>query len=263
MSETTKKKLIITGVIAALFVVFFPIYWTVAERNRGIKRNIEYVQEEILNYRSGESSNIDFLVSSDAMVDSTYIDFLSTQISEMIDNAEYELLGEFLEELENENAYISELKDDVINLFNSVAEVAFAIKDKELDYYNVDFDLSRDSSIVATYIESNGIEKISTTPGTGYYADEIDKSNYHRVGLERSPLYEATSTTYRGDFEIRSEYGVKLNSLYEETSYSHTAYSFRGNDISFSPDDGECIYSGDYLFCFSSDGTLIDLSKIN
>lgn len=265
MNEKKRRVIIIISVIATLVVAFL-IYWKATEHDRYIKGCIDDVREEILDYRSGASSDIYFWVSSSAMEDPTYIDFLSTQVSEMIDNAEYNLLYKFLKRLELEDAYISGIKNDVTNLFNSVGDLkaALEIKDKleYLDYYNADFDLSRDSSIVTTYIEANGIKKISTTPGTGYYANEKDESTFKRVGLPTSPLYDATSTTYQGDFKIKSEYGVELNSYYEETSYSRTNYYFCDNYISFSPDDGECIYSGEYLFCFSYNGTLIGVEKI-
>ena len=144
-------------------------------------------------------------------------------------------------------------------------EDAFKIKEtlKYLDYYNANLNINRDSTLIATYIESNGIEEITTTPGTGFYANEENHSSSHKVGLSNSPLYDDESITYHGDFMIRRKYGVKLNSYYEETSYSDTSCCFRDNYIDFSPDDGECIYSGDYLFCFASNGTLIDFAEID
>ena len=56
--------------------------------------------------------------------------------------------------------------------------------------------------------------------------------------------------------------GRELNSNYEETSYSRNNYYFRDKHISFSPDDGECIWSGNYLFCFSDSGELIGFEGI-
>lgn len=267
MSRKTKKTLIIIVSVLAAIALSFAIYWKATENDRYIQRRIDELREEISAYRSGESYNFSCWIPSSVTVEPTYIDFLSTQVSEMIDNAEYRLLYKFLANLERRHAYISEIKNDVTNLFNGVGDIEVAIEIKDqlefLDYYNTDLDLKRDSSIITAYIETNGIEEITTTPGTGYYADETDRSSRKRVGLSTSPLYDAESVTYMGDFEITHKYGVRLNTYYEESSYSSTICRFRDNHISFSPYDGECIYSGEYLFCFSKDGTLIGADKIS
>ena len=134
MNEKKRRVIIIISVIATLVVAFL-IYWKATEHDRYIKGCIDDVREEILDYRSGASSDIYFWVSSSEMEDHTYIDFLSTQVSEMIDNAEYNLLYKFLKRLELEDAYISGIKNDVTNLFNSVGDLkaALEIKDK-LEY---------------------------------------------------------------------------------------------------------------------------------
>ncbi len=266
MKGKTKKVLIIIGVVIALIAAFL-IYWKATEHDRYIKGRIAKIEEEVAACRNGENYRFYFWVSSAEKEDPTYIDFLSTQVSEMIENTEYSILGNFLERLESEEAYIPEVKDDVTALFNGVGdlEVALKIQDelKYLKYYNADFDLSRDSVMIAAYIKTNGIEEITTTPGTGYYANETDRSSNHQVGLEDSPLYDAKGVTYRGDFKITYESGVGLDSHYEETYYSSATYHFRDNYITFSPDDGECVYSGEYLFCFSRGGTLIGIAKIS
>lgn len=265
MNEKKKKIFIIIGVIAALIIAFL-IYWKATEYDRYVKKKTNDILETLSDYRSGEIRYFSMGGFSDALEDPTFIDFLSAQASDMIDNEEYYLLYDFLGELENADAYISEIQDDVTNSFESAddLEEAFRIKEvlEHLDYYNTNLNFNRDSTLVATYIESNGIKEITTTPGTGFYANEKDSSSKHTVGLSNSPLYDACVTTYRGDFKIRLEFGVTLNSFYEETSYSDTSYYFRDNYISFSPDDGECVYSGDYLFCFASNGMLIGYEQL-
>lgn len=266
MNEKKKKILVIIGVIAVLVVAFL-IYWKATEHDRYIRNEMDDVLEEISDYRSGEDTYFSIWIGSSALEDQTFVDFLSTQASDMIANGEYGLLDEFLGELEYSDAYIREIRDNITASFESVDNLEDAFKIKKelayLDYYNANLNFNRSSPLIASYIESNGIEEITTTPGTGFYANEEDSSSSHTVGLPTSPLYDAESTTYKGDFAIEREYGVKLNSYYEETSYSRTYCRFRGVGIGFSPDDGECIYSGDYLFCFASNGSLIDYAEID
>lgn len=266
MDEKKKKIFIILGIIAVVVVAFL-IYWKATEHDRYIKSEMNNVLQEISDYRSGESSYLYLWLDSSALEDPNFLGFLVEQASNMIENDEYRLLDEFLGQLEGHDVYISEIRDTVTNSFESVdnLEDAFKIKEtlKYLDYYNANLNINRDSTLIATYIESNGIEEITTTPGTGFYANEENRSSSHKVGLSNSPLYDDESITYHGDFMIRRKHGVKLNSYYEETSYSDTSGCFRDNYIDFSPDDGECIYSGDYLFCFASNGTLIDFAEID
>ncbi len=210
--------------------------------------------------------SIYYWFGTSAMEDPEFIDILATQVSEIVDNGEYDLLDALLRAMENQDAHISQIRDIITDSFGSVADLETALEIKEelksLDYYNANVTLDRDSTIVASHIQANGTREISTTPGTGFYKDETDSSSSERVGLPTSPLYDAKSITYLGDFKIKREYGVRLNSYYEETSYSRTSYYFRDNHIDFSPNDGECVYSGDYLFCFGSDGSLIGFDKI-
>lgn len=266
MNKKEEKIVIILSVIAALVVAFL-IYWKATEHNRYIKGQIAYVKEEISAYRNGEQTDLYFFTSSAPVEDPTYLDFLLTQVTEFIDNEEYRLLAKFLHRLEFSDSYIQEIREVITNSFNNAdnLKTIWVMKEelKYLDYYNVEISLSRDSAPITSYIELNGIEEITTTPGTGYYANETDYSSKNVVGLPTSPLYDAESVTYMGDFEITHQYGVKLNSYYEETSYSTTLYAFRGNLISFSPNNGDCIYSGEYLFCFSKDGELIVFEKIS
>lgn len=122
--------------------------------------------------------------------------------------------------------------------------------------------LNRNSSAIATYIEKNGTNPVTKTPGEGYYADKEDKYHKTTIGIEGSPLYNSTRHTYMGDFKYVKKSGVELNKSYKETSYSKYSYYFRDQMIYFSPDEGECVWSGKYLFCFASDGKLIGYATI-
>lgn len=224
------------------------------------------VLEEISDYHNGDF-HISLYFGDSALEDPEFISFLSAQIAKMFENGEYSLLKKFLSEMEHDDTKISEILDVVTKQYESVTNLDVALQIKSelelLEYYNANLKLIRSSGLVVSYIDANGIEEITTTPGTGFYANEKDTSYRDTVGVSGSPLYDAERTTYRGDFAIKTEYGVELNSQYKETSYSFSYYYFRDHGIPFSPDDGECIYSGDYLFCFASNGTLIGYRMIN
>ncbi len=269
ISENWKRKIIIISsavIVLTLMIIGFSIYWNATEDDRYIKSEMEYVLEQVEAYRSGENSDIEFYVASSVLDDWEFIDFLSVQASEMIDNGEYDLLFEFLTELRRNDACISEIQDNVKNMFESIEDLEIALEIKEkysVDYYEPVLSFRRDSKLFSSYIKSNGIEEITTTPGTGFYANEKDDISTDWIGLEGSPIHDSKSLTYMGDFKILEEYGVTLDKYYNETYYSYDNYYFCDQPIDFSPMDGECIYSGNYLFCFDSDGTLIGCEKID
>ena len=133
---------------------------------------------------------------------------------------------------------------------------------ERLDSYSDDMRLNKGENPIASYIEEHGTEKISTASGTGFYADKEDSYSKKTIGISGSPLYDAEQITYKGDFKIEEQYGVELNSYYEETHYSRTYYYFRDQKISFSPDEKDIVYSGEYLFCFDSNGYLTNYCNI-
>jgi hypothetical protein len=116
--------------------------------------------------------------------------------------------------------------------------------------------------VVAEYINANGTRSFTTVPGEGYYAEYEDTHSKDVIGLPNSPLYDSNSTTYFGDFKCRSWEGVRLNEYFQEVSYGGTAYSFRENAIHFDPTLGECVWSGEYLFCFDKNGAVIGYERI-
>lgn len=160
-------------------------------------------------------------------------------------------------------AAFSQIMDMVNEYCVSVDNIEEALElHNSLKRYDQFVPLNRNSSAIATYIEKNGTNPVTKTPGEGYYADKEDKYHKTTIGIEGSPLYDSTGYTYMGDFKCVKKSGVELNKSYEETSYSKYSYYFRDQKINFSPDDGECVWSGEYLFCFASDGELIGYATI-
>jgi hypothetical protein len=126
-----------------------------------------------------------------------------------------------------------------------------------LDYYRPSVTLTRTSAWISSYINENGTHEITRTPGTGYYANNKDESFGGTIGIEGSPLYEETRITYYGDFKCVHKYGVRLNSYYEEVSFSGRQYYFRDKELPDSPDEAVLVWSGEYLFWFDIKGNLI------
>ena len=248
-------------------------------RNRIIKDFKNEITEELSKYRNGEKNDLEFSFGAAAVEDQDFKDFLVTQASEMIENNETGLLFTYLKILERKKVYISDIQDLITNVYEHSETLEDAMKLNRMfgsfEYYNEGVKpLNRHSGILASYIETNGINPITDVPGTGYYADREDyyhkdvigKTEYEEMtGLSGSslPLYDVVEDRYCGDFWLHSTYGVKLNQYYEETRYSTSTWRFRDVIMEFAPKEGECVYSGDYLFSFAENGDLIKYQKIN
>lgn len=262
-----KNGLLITIVICVLIgIIGFAIYWSSTEDIRIRDDMIADIKDEIAAYRSRESFMISFIVI-DGVKDQIFEDFLVTQVQEMCQNREISLLIEFLQELEFEKCYYESIVQVVNDWLVSLGDIEAAFDvvakmDIPLDYYKAELKLNRTSGLIGEYIGKNGTKPITFTPGEGYYANEQDSTSKDVVGLPDSPLYDAEEETHFGDFMLVHEYGVTLNAYYEETYYSREKFYFRDTALLFSPYDGECVWSGDYLFCFDSSGLLIGFSKI-
>lgn len=264
------KKLKVTIMIIVIFTIgigIYMMYMKVTAHDRYINREINKIKEQISDYRNGHGS-IRFYLSSNMLEDERVVSFLREQTQELCDANEYNVLRSYLNELEVDKYFDYEIQNIIIQNFEGKDSLdeALAMKNDLGDYlkfYNSGLVLNRDSGLIKAYIEKNGMNDISTTPGTGYYAKEEDRSTNHRVGLDTSPLYDAERITHIGDFKIKEKYGVELDSYYQEKHYSYTDYYFRDCHISFSPYDGECIYSGKYLFCFSKNGNMVDYCEID
>ena len=123
--------------------------------------------------------------------------------------------------------------------------------------------LNRNTGIMEQYLLEHGTNQITLTPGKGYYAGKKDEATHTVIGITGSPLYDDVVITYLGDFKCVYKSGVTLNNIYQETHYSNCYYYFREVSIVFDPKENTYIWSGDYVFCFSSTGDLIDYSKVN
>ncbi len=265
MNEKKKKRFIIGSIIVITLSIAFGIYWLATKHERHVKKSIDTFSEQMSVCRNEGIGWPDFDFIDSELDDPIFIDFLSAQVKDMFENGEYTFIPWLFKELARENIKNSELRSVLIDSFQNLKdlEAAFEMvwRFDNVEYYRYKIKLTRDSTPIVSYIESNGTEKITTTPGKGYYADEEDRDYFQRVGLSTSPLYKASKTTYLGDFKKVYAYGRKLNSYYEETSYSETTYYFRGIEIDFTPNDGEFVLSGDYLFCFYPNGTF-DYTRI-
>lgn len=264
-----KKK--ITIIISALLVcaLAFAIFWKATEKTRYIKGEMEDIQEQVVAFRAGErdSFHIYFLdyVAEDPGMEELLISF----VKEMCENREEKMLLEFLEELEYTDYHseaLAAVLDDYLETYGD-ADFLFGILDsytfKSLAYYNNKVTINRNTSAIASYIEEHGTQFITTTPGEGYYADKEEGTSKEVIGIEGSNLHDSVSLTNYGDFQHRHSYGVRLNrTFYEEENYSFSGYYFRGEQISFDPTNGECVWSGGYLFCFDTDGTLLGFDEL-
>ncbi len=262
------KAILAIFVAVVVLVTGYLVFMKVTEHDRFVKREMKEVVEELDKCRSKDSSfALAHTWRSELLNDQKFIDFLTEQASGLMKNGDLRVLESFLYNLEFNNIKLDGISEVLKNEFDNAESIdaAYRIVDglSILDYYNSVLILNRSSKVVAAYIEEHGTEQIYTEPGTGYDADEEDSSSFDRVGLDTSPLYDSESVIYAGDFKYDHSSGVKLDSNYNETYYSSTRIYFRNNYVQFSPDDGECVYSGNYLFCFAKNGDLIDFARIN
>lgn len=206
--------------------------------------------------------------------DTQYQSSLAGQIQELHQNKQYGALFTFLNALELNEVYSSSLVTALNDCLDSckTIEDAWQLRSElyTLDYYNESLKLNKNTGVVAAYLNEHGVNPITFTEGEGYYAGEANSSWDKRVGISGSKLHNAKETTYMGDFKCVYKHGTNLNyDTYTEESYAHRQYYFRDNAITFYPDDGECVWSGDYLFCFApedswfdSEGDLRDFTKL-
>ena len=269
-----KKKLI--TIISAVLVcaLVFGVFWIATEDVRYIKSEMKDIQEQVDDFRSGERDRFHIYLLDEVAENPKMDEFLTSLVIEMCESKETDMLTCFLRELEH-------IDLNSLNILNALEEhfasaKLSSLKDYEqlsndaeninlvLDYYNVQTpSVNRDTEFIAEYIKENGTKVVSTTAGEGYYADKSNESSKNVVGLPTSPLHDSASITYSGDFKYVHSYGVRLNSYYEETSYSNYTNYFRDNAIDFTHKDGELVWSGDYLFCFSPTGVLLNYALLD
>ena len=276
MNGFVRKHKMLVAIISILLIgaLIFGIYWQVTAPDRRKKGYMDSCDSALNGVRTGDALYISWFLPDDLIADAEMQAFLVEKIDEMFENKEFPLLYKFLRAIETDTQYDSKergmysyLKDAVTENFEALTTPEDALRVvnemKVLEYFDSELVLSKDSGVIAAYIADNGINTFTTTPGEGYYADKEDDSSSKRIGIEGSKLRESKSVTHKGDFRIVHESGVRLNrTTYKEQSYSRSNYYFRDNAISFSPDAGECIWSGEYLFCFDFDGRLMNFDKV-
>ena len=197
-------------------------------------------------------------------------EFLTEQAQEMLENGELELFSYYIKMLEVNNASYRNLEG-----INNAIQERFSAPDslndafllfryfelREVKYYNKQLILSQNTGCLAAYIEANGTKEFTVTPGEGFYANEENYATKDIIGNPDSPLYAAVSVTHHGDFKLEVEHGVQLNSFYQEEAYSREKYYFLGERVPFGPRDGQIVWSGDYLFCFDTEGNMKDYHR--
>lgn len=266
-----KKTILIVAAVILSCVLIFAIYWKATEDDRYLKSKIEEIQKDVDRVRSGEWNSFTFYIWKDGTYaqDPRFDDYLASVVTELLEAREATVAYDFLWRLEKNEYRSDNIRAALDAAFAASEDIDFvldfvdALPGRELKFYTKNFELNRDTGLIATYIEEHGTQSFSTTQGEGYYADEEDYRSKDVVGLPTSPLYDAESITYTGDFKCINRYGVRLNSYYEETSYSSYTYYFRDIYIDFNPYEGITVWSGSYLFCFDHQtGDLIGFTNL-
>lgn len=264
-----KKKIICLVSVLLVCALVFGIFWIATEDERYIKKELRNIQTQVDKFRAGERDYVDFSCYDIIGTDPRTEELLITLVKEMCENREKDLLLKFLTRVEFEDFYSPELAATLKENLGVSGDLEFVFGvldsyefDSKLEYYNRDIVLNRDTGLLAAYIEEHGTQTFTAVPGEGYYANEKDTYDKDIVGLPTSPLYDVEQVVYMGDFKCIYRHGVKLNSYYEETSYSNASYLFRDNYITFGPDAGELVWSGEYMLCFDAAGNLTAFCKI-
>lgn len=263
MNTKTKKILIVVVGFVLLCALAFAIAWPATDHMRFRNKEISKIKAGISDYRSGKSS-LDFRMPYTLTEDAKFAEFLLTQTQEMCENDESKLLCEFLKILANREYHSSAITEAVNEYILSVNSVDEALElGLILQQFDKSASLNRYYGVMASYIKEKGVNPITTIHGKGYYADKKDSYSKETIGLSNSPLYRAERVTYKGDFEYIKVWGVRLDDYYQEESYSSSSLYFRGKRLSSLPDLNSCVWSGDYLFVFSTGGELLECVNVD
>lgn len=253
--DVLKKILIAFGSCVVISAIGFGIYWnaTSYERERG----------KLIKEITSRTSYAMVYISDKYENDPILIDSIAEELEYRASKGRFDTLSELAGFILEEDMMNDRFERILINCFYNAKSIeeAETIKMKfgGPDWYFLTSQmvLTKESPLIASYIDEHGTRTYTTTPGQGYYANEKDDSSSHTVGLEDSPLHKSQGTKYKGDFMVKYTGGVRLNEYYQEERYYSEKWYFRGQFINFSLEDGEVVWSGDYLFLFSKDGTFI------
>ena len=258
-----KTIIIITAVVLFVALTIASAFGVTAARH---KKTVNADKEEVLkaidDYRNNVKTSFHLYISYESYEDPEFADFLVEQISKMCDNSEYGMISEFVDTFEDDEYKNSTILDLITNKFNSAQNLVEALDMKDAlsdsDYYGANLVLNKNSKIIVSYLEVNGTKEITTNPDEGFYASEKNDSSYRTIGITGSSLYNSSNVIYKGDFKSVYVSGRRLNTItYTEENYERTDHYFRENEIEYPSDYGEYIYSGDFLFCFSTSGDLV------
>lgn len=265
----SKFKKFIPPVIGILVcALLFSVYWFATKTDRDRKELMTEISEELAENYSDSSPSLYFYYDDVWNTDEEFNDFLVTQVQDLITNKNPRLLLEFLENLEDQDTFNPEIVSLITNSGTTTENMEFLLgvfnylPYSELEYYNQCFVFNRNSGMLGQFISQNGIKPITYTAGEGYYADKTNSSKKANGDNYASFIVRGTeSISYFGDFKVEHNQGLRLDQYYQEENYSYNTYYFRDKLMyNFSPYDGECVWSGTYLFCFAPDGTLLNFA---
>lgn len=273
MNAEKKKKLIVFGVIVGIIIVLVAaclIYDKTTEESRATKYSIKSIEETISDYRLGtyDYTTTRIMLQHFYNDNPEFTEFVSKQISEIMENEEYELLTLFTYAMNRCKYHSQEVKDTIINYaeslddFEKLLSLWKALKYSDAEFYKIE--INRNDKLITSYIKKNGAKKIMTESGTGYYADKTDES-YKQSG-------NSVTTRYRGDFMIISVTSLQYTSDYHAEWRTDSRYYFCDNIISelfkfnslaiYHPDD-YLVYIDDYLLNFDkTTGKIISYMEI-
>jgi len=257
-------------VVAAIAIAIgsYMVYREATKEERFTKYLMNSFLEDLQAYRNGDTILTPEFATYE-FDNPVYYAFVLEQIRTLAEERDYALVAMTLHRLERHRNFYPEIRDVITDVYTNsytlLEKLALLDESRYVDfeYYNEGLVLYKDD--FASYISEHGENQIFYEEGQGGYYDNIEETSTHTtIGLPNSPLGSSKSSTHYGDFRVVLSSSVSLNQYYEETHSTSLSYSFRGNYLSFDfdPRDKDCVYSGDYLFCFDDKGQLLDYARI-
>lgn len=243
---STKKKILISIIcIIVLLLCLIPVIISNIKKANETKEEKENIFKAMECWAKGEEYYGDCLKDWEYSRHTEFIEENAIKIVKEI-KSNPKKLSFFLKKLEDKNFEKQGIQNEINKLTLDFEEKISLHYSTYLWFYQLP---KITKAEVETYIKQNENRKLYLKSDEGgFYDGNKDTHNRNTVGIEGSPLYDAKSTTYFGDFKCVLEYGVKLNSTYHEQSYSHSFYYFKDQIIGFNPLIYDCYHVGKYLF---------------
>ena len=259
MKKTTK---IVIAILFVLLTIVFVITANIINKKRAIAAELRAKEEEKQNMLSamdcwadGQNSNESGPYSWRGTEHTLDIEKKAIEIIKVKKNEPKNLVY-FINKLDYKGYEHPNIQDEISKLtFNFEEKLLLKDSVNYSCYYSFP-EITK--SEIDTYIKENGLKELHTKQEIGcFYYGKEDAHTYKQYGLDWSPIYDASDTTYLGDFKIHKKYGVDLNSFYQEQAYSETYYYFKNESIGFDPRKYKISYSGKYLFALSSSEIIV------